>query len=170
VDARRARGYFRQVPRLFLLLVLLLGLAGCATGYRWSWKPAAEIGESATRDVALWSLPETGAAMAFECGAGELRIILIGGLSLEDLEDPRPDPVTVRAGRAAFRGVAVIDPEDFYGASVIAIPIGHPLVDAIAGGVPRLRFEWPDRGNSILPLGRIPARFANYCRSLETGG
>jgi hypothetical protein len=158
------------VPRLFLLLLpLLLGLAGCATGYRWSWKPAAEIGASATRDVALWSLPETEAAMAFECGAGELRIVFIG-LVEEELENPQPEPVTVRAGRTAFRGMSIVDPLDFYGASVIAVPLSHPLVGAIARGAPRLRFAWPDRGSSILPLGRIPTGFVGYCRSVQTGG
>lgn len=168
MDTRSARGHVRQVPRL-LLPLLLIGLASCATGNQWAWKPATAIGESATRDMALWGRPETEADMALACGDGELRIV-VTGLAEDELENPRPDPVTLRAGRAAFRGAAVIDPDDLYGASVIAIPLGHPLVDAIARGAPRLWFDWADRRRATLRLGRIPARFVGHCRSLEAGG
>jgi hypothetical protein len=150
-------------------LAILLLLSGCATGHRWYWKPAAEIGGGATRDVALWSLPETEADMVFECGEGELHIVFVG-LAEEDLEDPQPRPVTVRAGGAAFRGVEVVDPlDDGYGSSVIAVPLDHPLVAAIGRGARSIRFQWPE-DRSRLPLGRIPSRFVRACAAPQGSG
>jgi len=143
--------------------VLLLLLAGCATGPRWYWKPAAGIGGSATRDIALWSWPETEADIVLECDGQNLRIVFVGVV-------PEPaEAVTLRAGSATFHGLFAVDPlEDGDGASVIPVPLDQALVRAIAGGAPTLRFQWAG-ARSTLALGPIPARFARYCLALAAG-
>lgn len=145
-------------------LAIILLLSGCATGPRWHWKPAAEAGGGARRDVALWSLPETEADLALECGDDELHIVFLG------IEEHPPEPVTLRAGGAEYQGLLVVDPlDDGYGASLIAVPLDHPLVAAIGRGARSLRFHWPEE-RSRLPLGRIPSRFVRACAAPEGVG
>lgn len=137
-------------------LALLLLLSGCATGHRWYWKPAAEIGGGATRDVLLWSLPETEADLAFDCDADALRIILVG------VEQAMAEPVRLTASSVVFQGRLVPDPPDGLEAATIQVPLDHPLVAAIADGARSIRFDWQDSHGRI-PLGRIPSRFVQAC-------
>jgi hypothetical protein len=144
--------------------IFLLLLAGCATGPRWYWKPAAEIGSQATRDIALWSYPDTEADIVLECDDHDLRIVFVGVVP-----EP-PEPVLLRAASATFQGLYAVDPlEDGYGASVITVPLDHALVRAIAGGAPTLRLQWAAE-RSTLALGAIPRHLVRYCLALEAAG
>ncbi|HEX8525348.1 hypothetical protein [Allosphingosinicella sp.] len=138
-------------------------LAGCASvsppaeELSWYYRDGYGTGDP-ERPIGLYGLPETSAFYIFECVPHE-RALEIISVDVEEFAGARP--IAVRVGNAEWRGVERMDPPDGQAMSRASIPLGHPVLDAVAAGRGPIRVD-----GGRLSGGEVPARVVRECRAL----